>query len=467
MCKGRCYAYEELKRQLQDQCTTYLKLHPNKEIGKGRYIDKGEPVPNKEISEYLRGGVISTMAVFEAFLGNIMAEAFDRIIYEHKCCCGCTCSGLRECSCKCEVGKGSESLCKSTMCMHAFKLALQCDAKPSASSVAQRAQEVMFGKKSPEELLVGYRDSLVDGTPLLHSFDEAFSKLLGPLGEKRNDKQVSDFIFSVAGQQPINYLYVLNDEFHSKITIGDKETLCAILRLWYGIRCISADGMAHKTIESRDGALKNFPECSKCKKKSDNIEMLKNAGKLCQYLDEMLGKPYLTTIPEDDYSKYPDNYKNFLKVKRIPNPSKIESITVEDKKKERKDKAVKLAKKHWSASPDKEKGEYPPAFGFYHMYRTYLFISHLQREMYITYRLLVRINQFVLLLAFRMKLAVAKWLSECEEVMPELKGLWGYTDNEEVLKQSIENLEAEHKRRIDKIKKESAATSSSSMTCLW
>ena len=75
MCKGRCYAYEELKRQLQDQCTTYLKLHPNKEIGKGRYIDKGEPVPNKEISEYLRGGVISTMAVFEAFLGNIMAEA--------------------------------------------------------------------------------------------------------------------------------------------------------------------------------------------------------------------------------------------------------------------------------------------------------------------------------------------------------------------------------------------------------
>ena len=62
---------------------------------------------------------------------------------------------------------------------------------------------------------------------------------------------------------------------------------------------------------------------------------------------------------------------------------------------------------------------------------------------------------------------MAKWLSECEEVMPELKGLWGYTDNEEVLKQSIENLEAEHKRRIDKIKRESAATSSSSMTCLW
>ena len=79
--------------------------------------------------------------------------------------------------------------------------------------------------------------------------------------------------------------------------------------------------------------------------------------------------------------------------------------------------------------------------------------------MYITYRLLVRINQFVLLLAFRIKLAVAKWLSECEdsERMPELKELWGYTDDTERLEQSIKKLEAEHEKRINEIKQESAA----------
>ena len=464
MCKGRCYAYEELKRQLQDQCTTYLKLHPDKEIGKGRYTGGKYEVPKKEIFEYLRGGVISTMAVFEAFLSSIMAEAFDRIIYKHECCCGCTCSILRECSCtcKCDVGsmKGLESLHKSTVCMHAFEHALQCDAKPSASSVAHRAQEVVFGQKSLKELLVGYRDNLVDGTPLLHSFDEAFSKLFEE--KKGTDKQViSDFIFSVTGQQhrPINYLYVLDDEFHSKITISDKETLCAILRLWYGIRCISAHGVAHKTIERRDGALKDFPKCSKCNKEGDKTLMLKDAGDLCNHLYEMLGKPDLKTIQQGDYDR--TQTEDFLKLKYLPIKSTVESIVVEEQNEQAKGKAVELAKKHWSAdSPNKEKGEYPPAFGFYHMYLTYFFISNIEREMYITYRLLVRMNQFVLLLAFRIKLAVAKWLSECEDskVMPELKNLWGYTKDTDDLEGSIKELEAEHEERIKQIKKECAET---------
>ena len=77
--------------------------------------------------------------------------------------------------------------------------------------------------------------------------------------------------------------------------------------------------------------------------------------------------------------------------------------------------------------------------------------------MYITYRL---INQFVLLLAFRIKLAVAKWLSECEdsELIPELYELWGYADDTERLEQSIEKLEAEHEEESMTLKKESAAT---------
>ena len=72
--------------------------------------------------------------------------------------------------------------------------------------------------------------------------------------------------------------------------------------------------------------------------------------------------------------------------------------------------------------------------------------------MYITYRL---INQFVLLLAFRIKLAVAKWLSECEdsELIPELYELWGYADDTERLEQSIEKLEAEHEEESMTLKK--------------
>ena len=50
--------------------------------------------------------------------------------------------------------------------------------------------------------------------------------------------------------------------------------------------------------------------------------------------------------------------------------------------------------------------------GFYHIARVAYFTCKLQRSMYITYRMFVRINQFLLLLSFRIQLALHKWLHE-------------------------------------------------------
>ena len=101
---------------------------------------------------------------------------------------------------------------------------------------------------------------------------------------------------------------------------------------------------------------------------------------------------------------------------------------------------------------------------YYHISRIAFFASKLEKRMYITYRLLVRINQFVLLLAFRIKLAVAKYLVEYSKKengkIDDLKeGLWGYVVNDDEkdgnarVRKLIEEVQRKHKEKIEEIQK--------------
>ena len=44
--------------------------------------------------------------------------------------------------------------------------------------------------------------------------------------------------------------------------LEDESAICAMLRLFYGIRCIMAHGKSDKTLS--EGVLKEFPQCPKC-----------------------------------------------------------------------------------------------------------------------------------------------------------------------------------------------------------
>ena len=343
----------------------------------------------------------------------------------------------------------------------------------------------MFVDGSLKDCFLKHKEALVDGTPLLHSFDESFKALFGA-----KSFNVSELIFNIAGPQQklsITYLYLLDDTVHSIITIDDQEAICAIMRLWYGIRCVSAHGVPDKT--TKQGCLKDFPKCSGCQKYREDTgqkgthqntgqegttrqeekteetsqQLLTLSAKLCSYLDIVLNSPDRDNILRGNKDDFDDNYKEFLKIKRLPKVDVIKGFHVNETEEGEKCKksAIELTKKYWPEIP-LVKEEYPASFGFYHLYRKYDFVSSLHHGMYITYRLLVRINQFILLLAFRIKLAIAKWLSDhkdsCSERMPELKNLWGYTDNEEELKKIILEEEEEHRKKILQIK-ENIATS--------
>ena len=516
-------AYKELKEQLERQCEKYHDLDESGEIGNGRYKDEnGKRVPKENIGEYLRGGVVSTMAVFEAFMSGIIKEAFNVIISE------CKCKGPgKKCSSTLKDDELELRDVKNSLMVYAFLKVVErgesgeitaektpaektpaektpAEKTPAEKSAAKKtpagktpaeksaaekspaektpaekspaektpaeksaAEKTPPEKKPPEKsateksaakaaaLFFGdppstLKDFILEHRnwymkrmtkPLLHDFDEIFRKMFN-----EKDFSIAEEIFLVTtNHKPIEYYYPLDKCTHTVIEISEKDTICAILRLWYGIRCISAHGMATQTF-SKDGALYKFPDCEKCQKLTQNVtrceelQMLCNGQDLCKEIEKICE----SEMPEPLEGSVSDH--RYAKIKSIPDLKKIQSSG--NKKACELVDELKL-----------KQGICSPGNVYYHISRIAFFASKLEKRMYITYRLLVRINQFVLLLAFRIKLTVAKYLvkysKEENGKIDDLKeGLWGYVDNddEKVLK-LIEKVQREHEEKIKKIQK--------------
>ena len=200
--------------------------------------------------------------------------------------------------------------------------------------------------------------------------------------------------------------------------------------------------MATQTF-SKDGALYKFPDCEKCQEDTQNEEfqMLHNGlvfcGEIQAAYESKIPKPLESSVSDHRYAVIPS----------IPNVEEIQSSGNE--------KACELVDKLGL----KQDG-CSPGNVYYHISRIAFFASKLEKRMYITYRLLVRINQFVLLLAFRIKLAVAKYLVEYSKKengkIDDLKeGLWGYVvnDDEKDANEKIEEVQRKHKEKIEEIQK--------------
>lgn len=85
-----------------------------------------------------------------------------------------------------------------------------------------------------------------------------------------------------------------------------------------------------------------------------------------------------------------------------------------------------------------------PGYGFYHIGRVAYFTCTLQRDMYITYRMLVRINQFLLMLSFRIQLSIRKWLHDYGMKHNRLQDSWQYDFKK--VKAEIATREKQHKK---------------------
>ena len=77
--RSTCKAYDDFKKQLFRVRKSYSELNPKGPIG-GTAMYMRNDVPGEAVMEYVRGGIISTMAAWEAYVLDLLQEAFDTAI---------------------------------------------------------------------------------------------------------------------------------------------------------------------------------------------------------------------------------------------------------------------------------------------------------------------------------------------------------------------------------------------------
>jgi hypothetical protein len=285
-----CIAFSEFQAILHDIRTHYSHLNPNKGAGSRLIEEKygpSTPRGNQAIQEYIKGGFVRIMASWEAYINDVMEEAFVILL---------DIVGEGDLS----TLKGQWSHCQSLI-QDAFKA--RTDKKPE--SMAAEAFECMLDTDSWRTLLREKGQQLLSKmNPFFHGddgIDATFQKLFSPKKSKSGATNVASGggqqhvpqpkeVASGGGQQQVvpknvkskngqlslsvtmascrcayQHFYKPRSQQDSQQYNGDPEinvsldeptTLRAILNLYYGVRCVLAHGKSEKTFTS--GALKDF-----------------------------------------------------------------------------------------------------------------------------------------------------------------------------------------------------------------
>ncbi len=427
-----CIAYDSLNKKLGRQCKRYRAFHPKEVFGSfpGMYTKNkwGDTIPSDIVSDYFRGGIISTMAIFEAFIVDLLKEAHRLIL------------------------KGKKKQLPQPSFNQRFSLFHDWD--------DEYTRVLLSGDGET------FTDYLFFSKPMTYTYvieENVYSEI--KIGITRNR-----LLFEKGLKHRVNYRVkhqeqLKSDQRNSKLE--DESALCAILKLFYGIRCVMAHGNAEQTLATKDGVLNDFPRCPKCDGNAtqntlvDSIDLGIHLDKYVEKLKSLNGKTEdkikhnfgfkLDDVRKDYRTRYPkelnpavddillrtanrldyENRKipikdNFEKLKETfkkglnpiewedvfaiietyftptPVPMTIPSNTT----------TVPTIEQSITTTPVRMTvpSYKPAAFAYYHMCRIHHWLSKDKNDMYITYRLLVRINQFIHMLAFRIHIAVAEIL---------------------------------------------------------
>ena len=243
------------------------------------------------------------------------------------------------------------------------------------------------------------------------------------LMDSKTDNDFADLIFD---QGSIEFYYPIDDNQCSLIELSKKNrtVICNLFSLFYsGIRNV----MAHGVLQSTDRYTResDYFECSQCKSKTFFTEPKNLADYYCEYVRGI----------NDDATRNEVEKK----VRRIPRHevfAKFEGF-------EKKEEALRIIKDHFG-KPNAQ--QLSASFAYFHMRRVYHWFNDKKRETYITYRMLVRVNQFFHIMAYRMYLAVIQILIK-DYKMPE--GFWdGITTNG--IPNKIREFKEDHKQTVEK-----------------
>ena len=392
-----CTAYDDFKSDLQRRKGNYSVLNNMFHPRDGQLPQQHKP--SEAEMEYIRGGIVSVMATWEAFMQDIMQEALDIVI----------------------DSAGKESSEMPFKCL--FKRWPDCE-KVVKRSLKNRistlnpetvAYDLLLEREQAEDphwssLLKEYLESIlrkvspVFGGP--NGIDGAFSKFFCP----ETKLTLSNRIIALG---EISYDFRINKSSTSQIKIDNVDTLIDTLRLYYGIRCILAHGKPAKT---DTGVFKEFPKPNSAFHKAQML--FEVFSTILKSLDESTAEKHKTLAK--DLDPYINDYA-VLDVKTIKAKLKTahECSSSSDIK-----MILKEADNLLNNDENKflfEQRRYSSAYGYWYLYRAvYLRARNYGRETWVNYFTLVNLNEFLDAIARRLMLAIAEWLQKVEI------SAWGY-----------------------------------------
>ena len=426
-----CKAFKRLGDCLKQSYVSNKKLCQDGELGhiRGMYVPNpdcnDEMKPAKHTSSYLRGGVISTIATFEAFVGDLINEATDIIAGDPKY-------------------KDRKKVNKIN------------------STMSKRCNQDKEDQLKPKGILVHQWDTSTvcpctcDACTCKKVHRELYSLCLLTKVQKTTGMSIIDRMLK---QGDILFKHKIRDGNTTRVfqiivsatPENGKESkcfICVMLRFCYGIRNVMAHGNADRTFENDNGALKDFPtcnlcgcdatQCPTCKSFEDANTLTKIYNKYIEYLKyrekknaEIINKFGLimpretlqeVQVAENRLRRLPikEDFKHFQKLYS-------DDERLRKKRKMDKQEKDKIPTVHWDEIdqllPDSIPPNDPlPAFyAYFHMLRIYYWLVESKRDMYVTYGLFERVTDFINTLAFRMNLAVKQLLVDNYEISSKRK----------------------------------------------
>ena len=389
-------AYDRLKTQLEQSYKSYKKLHKDGELSQlvKKHVSKSsetkpeemyvpnplytdEMKPAHHTSDYLRGGVISTMATFEAFVGSLINEATDLVArhYDHEKRCQNDPCDLKEINpdmCK-RYSNRQKPLTPKDVTLHNWDTSNLTKCTCTCAECAKTHRKV-YARYLLNKSEIDRRKSLVDVI-----------------------LQQGEFRFS----------YVITGNDISQITIAtgqqSKCLICIMLRFCYGVRCVMAHGDSTQTYSDGGGALFNF--CKRCKacgcvETCITCEIFKDIARLVELFNK-----YIDQLPDTER----DEAESI--VRRNPNRSQFQNFR-------KGENGNRLTRQQWDECEEiivkyfqkPVNNPLPVAHAYFHMLRMYYWLEKSGRKMYITYGMFESITNFIHTLSFRMYLAVAELL---------------------------------------------------------
>ena len=282
-------ALQHFKQAMESMIKNYTPLNPRDGLlcrsGGVLQNEDGRPVAQ----EFIRGGIVRAWVAWEAYISELLEEAFWKAIE-----LGGTCGSAAELKAE-PIRFLKENWPESDT--------LECLAKLNAK------------EDSLEDKLKDHLEKILRPMAPVFAGRLGINKVFSRLFDKEIEDIPSRILMMLPKNQGFECPFQFSDNTCASLVIREKDGIRDVLRLYYGMRCVLTHGCVEKTLK---GCLREFPEKPEdLKVQGLNLKSGDPSDKVSKYLTSLYHK--IVAEKKNVLIEYADlvNMRRFLKLLAI------------------------------------------------------------------------------------------------------------------------------------------------------